>query len=275
MHRESDWPGWEISRSGCARRVVALPSARIQASRPKVVSMSRSALVRGRSSSYPSSMATCASRVVPGAHAPNVSYKGAGSPGRRVGAWRACETLLRLFTGRVVGNACRVGVASCADPRDPSVLRRVYEIRGEVRRKGGRPNDGRCGDVTAALEAEFGWQGQYGYLRLLDDTVSWVHCWNRLADGTIVDATADQFQGLWLGDGVTVDPSSPMSANYRHAPRQWEFHIRRDPASGRIEHLTCVSEDDRRVTPGCGPGFQSQDPSLETQTKHPVPNPSI
>jgi len=133
------------------------------------------------------------------------------------------------------------------DPSDPSALRRIYELRGEVRRRDARPNDGRCGNVATALEIEFGWQRQSGYLKLLDDTVSWVHCWNRLADGTIVDATADQFQGLWLGDVVTVDPSSPMAANYLHAPREWELHLGRAAVGEHIESLRCVSGDDAQV----------------------------
>lgn len=74
--------------------------------------------------------------------------------------------------------------------------------------------------------------------------MSWVHCWNRLADGTIVDATADQFQGLWLGDVITIDPVDPMSANYRHAPREWEFHFDQDSP----HQVTCHSGDDVRLT---------------------------
>jgi hypothetical protein len=140
-----------------------------------------------------------------------------------------------------------VNVAGDADPRNPSVLRRVREVRAEVRRKDARPNDGRCGNVAAALEAEFGWRSQWGYLRLLDDTVSWVHCWNRLADGLIVDATADQYQALWLGDVVTVDPSSPMAANYHHAPREWEFRLGGMSTSSGVETVTCVSGDDVRT----------------------------
>jgi hypothetical protein len=120
----------------------------------------------------------------------------------------------------------------------------VYEIRSEIRRKDARPNDGRCGNVSAALKKEFGWQAQSGYLRLLDGTVCWLHCWNRLVDGTIVDATADQFQNLWLGDVVVLDPADPMSANYRAAPREWE--IRFDRYAG----VTCVCGDDVRVVSG-------------------------
>ena len=154
---------------------------------------------------------------------------------------------LRLLAGPSDGNAARMTVTGDgADPRDPAVLRRIHELRAEVRRRDARPNDGRCGNVSSALEAEFGWQGQHGYLKLLDGTVSWVHCWNRLPDGTIVDATADQFQGLWLGDVVTVDSSDPLVGNYLHDPREWEIHFR--PTAGeRIDSVECVAGGEVRV----------------------------
>lgn len=135
-------------------------------------------------------------------------------------------------------------LTSGADPRDAAVLRRVHELRADVRHRDARPNDGRCGNVSTALETEFGWQGQWGYLRLLDGTVSWVHCWNLLADGTIVDATADQYQDLWLGDVVVVEPSSPMAARYLHAPREWELRLSRGPIGEEVECLSCVSDGD-------------------------------
>jgi hypothetical protein len=130
---------------------------------------------------------------------------------------------------------------------DSAVLRRIYELRAEVRFRDARPNDGRCGHVSGALEAEFGWEAQSGYLRLFDGTVSWVHCWNRLADGTIVDATADQFQDLWLGDVVTVHPSSPMAANYLHAPREWDLHLGRGSMGEHPGRLKCVSDGDFHI----------------------------
>lgn len=134
-----------------------------------------------------------------------------------------------------------------ADPRESSVLRRIYAVRSEVRRQDARPNDGRCGNVTKALESEFGWPGQWGYLRLLDGSVSWVHCWNRLDDGTIVDATADQYQGLWLGDVVILDGSNPPATNYLHEPRKWELRFLRNAATGRIEGLECLFGNEVRI----------------------------
>lgn len=54
----------------------------------------------------------------------------------------------------------------------------ILALRRQVRFQDGRPYDARCSNVAAALQAQFGWQ----------------HCWNRLADGSILDATADQFE---------------------------------------------------------------------------------
>lgn len=125
------------------------------------------------------------------------------------------------------------------------MLRRLHAVRREVRLRDARPNDGRCGNVTAALASEFGWDGEWGYLRLLDGTVSWVHCWNRLPDGTIVDATADQYQDLWLGDVVVLAASDARAAHYRHAPAAWE--LRFSAAGGDGPSIVCVSGDDVRT----------------------------
>jgi hypothetical protein len=141
-----------------------------------------------------------------------------------------------------LGDPDGMGIGVAADPRDPAVLQRIHDIRREVRLRDARPNDGRCGNVTAALTTEFGWPGRSGYLRLLDGTVSWVHCWNRLDDGTVVDATADQYQGLWLGNVVILEPGEPTTANYLSDPREWV--LRFDPTSAQV---TCTYGDDVRL----------------------------
>lgn len=129
-----------------------------------------------------------------------------------------------------------------------TVLRRVQQLRAEVRLSEARPNDGRCGNVAAALETEFGWERQWGYLKLLDTTVSWVHCWNRLADGTIIDATADQYQDLWLGDVVSIPPSNPFALHYLHDPRTWTLHWQRAPG-GLPVGLHCESGSESVTVP--------------------------
>lgn len=117
-----------------------------------------------------------------------------------------------------------------------------------------RPNDGRCGNVSEALEAEFGWQQQHGYLLLLDRTVSWVHCWNLADERTIIDATADQYQDLWLGDIVVLDPSSPYAGHYLPGPRQWKLEFHRNEESGAIEAIRCTCGDDVQLLSPAGTG---------------------
>ncbi len=134
---------------------------------------------------------------------------------------------------------------SPADPNDPDVRRRIAELRAEVRLRDARPNDGRCGHVAEALETEFGWSRRSGYLLLLDRTVSWVHCWNQLDDGTIIDATADQFQELWLGEVITIEPSSPRWSHYLAGPAEWHL-LPRCADDGRPT-VTCRSGDEVRV----------------------------
>jgi len=124
---------------------------------------------------------------------------------------------------------------------DDELLGRICRLRRDVRLRDARPNDGRCGNVAAALDASLGWEKQWGYLKLLDGTVSWVHCWNRMPDGTIIDATADQYHDLWLGDVVAVPPGDPHAAHYRNAPPQWELRFdARDPSA-----ILCSAEADR------------------------------
>lgn len=155
---------------------------------------------------------------------------------------RAVRRHFRLLRCASIGDPFGVARPRIHNPTDPPVLRRIYEIRSAVRRTDARPNDGRCGNVSAALEKEFGWQRQSGYLRLRDGTVCWLHCWNRLTDGTIVDATADQFQNLWLDDVVILDPAHPMAANYRPSPGDWDIRFDRARTAA-----TCVCGDDVRL----------------------------
>jgi len=94
----------------------------------------------------------------------------------------------------------------------------ILALRRQVRFQDGRPYDGRCSNVAAALQAQFGWKREWGRLRLLDARVCWQHCWNRLADGGILDATADQFESRWLEDIVVLKASDPHAVAYQTAP---------------------------------------------------------
>jgi hypothetical protein len=105
----------------------------------------------------------------------------------------------------------------------PMEERLIRALRAEVRVRDGRPDDGRCGQVADAICARLGWKKQWGYLLLLDGSVSWVHCWNRGPDGVLVDATADQFEERWPGDILVLARDDPRAAHYLHAPPAWIF----------------------------------------------------
>ncbi len=81
----------------------------------------------------------------------------------------------------------------------PIDRRAILALRREVRFQDGRPYDARCSKVAEALQTQFGWKREWGRLRLLDSRVCWQHCWNRLPDGRLLDATADQFESRWAG----------------------------------------------------------------------------
>lgn len=61
---------------------------------------------------------------------------------------------------------------------------------------------------------------------MLDARVCWQHCWNRLTDGRLLDATADQFESRWLGDLVVLEASDPCAQAYQPAPPGWTFTLR-------------------------------------------------
>jgi hypothetical protein len=114
-----------------------------------------------------------------------------------------------------------------ADPVFDNHLRSaILALRRRIRFEDGRPYDARCSKVAAALEAQFGWKRAWGRLRLHDARVCWQHCWNQLADGRLLDATADQFEARWLGDLVVLEASDPHAQAYQPAPPGWTFTLR-------------------------------------------------
>jgi hypothetical protein len=115
-----------------------------------------------------------------------------------------------------------------ADPVfDEQVRNAILALRRQIRFEDGRPYDARCSKVAAALQTQFGWKREWGRLRLLDGRVCWQHCWNQLADGRLLDATADQFESRWPGDIVLLEVSDPYTAAYQPAPPGWTFTPRK------------------------------------------------
>ena len=109
------------------------------------------------------------------------------------------------------------------EPYSPAIAQ-ARAVRRRVRLASGR-SDGRCGKVAEAIALELGWAYRWGHLRLLDGTVCWIHCWNQMPDGTVVDTTADQFEERWLGDIVVLPAGDPLHANYRPAPPGHLFRV--------------------------------------------------
>jgi hypothetical protein len=117
--------------------------------------------------------------------------------------------------------------------------------------------------VAEAIRDELGYAYRWGHLRLLDGGVCWIHCWNQLPDGTIVDATADQFEERWLGGdrGVAVlTPRHASHPNYRAAPPGHLF--RTVLAAGRRRLLA------RRGTSGGTFGADEQEVASAPDTEH-------
>ena len=123
------------------------------------------------------------------------------TPERRAAASLA---FVRGHLGLEPGAAARVP--------DPAVLEAAKVLRDEIRAEefGG----GMCSIVGEALEAEHGWRRcGVAYVSADGEVICEAHVVNVLADGTIVDATADQFGE---GDEVrVVRPGDPAYGRYR------------------------------------------------------------
>lgn len=68
------------------------------------------------------------------------------------------------------------------------------------------------------IESTFGYKRRWGHLALDNGTVWWIHCWNELAGGSILDATADQFEHRFPGDIILLDPADPLAGRYQPSP---------------------------------------------------------
>lgn len=115
----------------------------------------------------------------------------------------------------------------------PTEIEQALAIRRRVRLASGRP-DGRCGKVSETIAAELGWAYRWGHLRLLDGGMCWIHCWNQQPDGTVVDATADQFEERWLGSVVVLPLGDEHHANYHPAPPGHLYRVERSEQRLRL-----------------------------------------
>lgn len=111
-------------------------------------------------------------------------------------------------------------------------LESIRALRRNVRLTAERL-DGRCGAVSEALERELGLVRRWGHLRLLDDSVCWLHCWNQLADGYVIDATVDQFEALFPGDVLILAHTDPLAGRYMAAPPGRAFDVQLE--AGRLQ----------------------------------------
>src|SRR5262249_24902019 len=154
---------------------------------------------------------------------------------------------------------------------DEQVRNAVLALRRQIRLEDGRPYGACCSKVAAKLQAQFGWKREWGRLRLLDARVCWQHCWNRLADGRLLDATADQFESRWLGDIVVLEASDPPTAAYQPAPAGWTFTPRERAAE--IELVAIRDGPAARDAPRSYPNWMETGRSvLTTMTGWRVPD---
>jgi hypothetical protein len=117
--------------------------------------------------------------------------------------------------------AARKAANDSVDARHPLVdphIERIYAIIERQRKK--HQSHSLCDIVSDELGRRFGWaleEGEYRGPEVEDESEGSIspywHSWNRLADGTIVDATANQF-----GDSDPIRvilPNDPRQQYYR------------------------------------------------------------
>ena len=137
-----------------------------------------------------------------------------------------------------------------ADPVVDHHLRSaILALRQRIRFEDGRPYDARCSKVAAALQEQFGWKRAWGRLHLLDARVCWQHCWNQIADGRLLDATADQFEARWLGDLVVLEASDSHAQAYQPAPPGWTFTLRERTGEIELDAIRDGAEVQEAVIP--------------------------
>jgi hypothetical protein len=98
---------------------------------------------------------------------------------------------------------------------DKDTLEQIRVIRDQIRAEEG--GGGMCHYVAETLAARLGWEDISGvYTSLQGEVICEAHHWNRMPDGTIVDATADQF-----GEGHDVRLVLPGDDDYPRYRLEW------------------------------------------------------
>lgn len=91
----------------------------------------------------------------------------------------------------------------------------IRRLREECRVEDG--GGGQCSVVSEELGLAYGWHIATGaYTALNGEVICEDHAWNVLPDGSIVDATADQF-----GEGFDVRIVAPTDPDYRRYRNEW------------------------------------------------------
>jgi hypothetical protein len=113
--------------------------------------------------------------------------------------WRESDREYRVFDAWHAQSTAAIVVS-------PVMLEALRDIRTRIRESevGGT---GVCQRVSQYLEARFGWACERGVYLAADGEPIACHLWNRLPDGGLIDATADQF-----GEGADVLLVAPDNA---------------------------------------------------------------
>jgi len=118
----------------------------------------------------------------------------------------------------------------------------IKELRRRVRESSSH-HDGRAGMVSQAIEKEMGFTFRWGHILLMDGYVFWLHCWNELSDGSILDSTVDQFEDRFPGDVILIGRGESLHEHYRSAPPHRLFESRVGEASTQEISVTDTSPD--------------------------------
>lgn len=111
--------------------------------------------------------------------------------------WQKAMTYLRSHWGRLASKTAGFEI-------EPGALEEIKHFRGEHLGAGRQLTI--CGTVSAQIEKALGWPKETGWYSGPEASgrqIHMMHAWNRLPNGQVLDATADQMghPGIWITDG--------------------------------------------------------------------------